>query len=86
VLLADFWAAGRASNPLDFARWVLPIKARGRYALKAVGAALKAVSAALEAVSAALEAVSAALEAVSAALEAVSGNLRNLRNLIIMLA
>jgi hypothetical protein len=33
VLLADFWAAGRARNPLDFFRWVVPIKARGRYAL-----------------------------------------------------
>jgi hypothetical protein len=31
VLLADFWAAGRARNPLDFVRWVVPIKARGRY-------------------------------------------------------
>jgi hypothetical protein len=28
VLLADFWAAGRARNPLDFVRWVVPIKAR----------------------------------------------------------
>jgi hypothetical protein len=43
VLLADFWAAGRARNPLNFVRWVVPIKARGRYALKAVCAALKAV-------------------------------------------
>ena len=33
VLLADFWAAGRARNPLDFVRWVVPIKARGRYTL-----------------------------------------------------
>jgi hypothetical protein len=33
VLLADFWATGRARNPLDFARWVVPIKARGRYTL-----------------------------------------------------
>jgi hypothetical protein len=33
VLLADFWAAGRARNPLDFVRWVEPIKARGRYTL-----------------------------------------------------
>jgi hypothetical protein len=33
VLLAGFWAAGRARNPLDFVRWVVPIKARGRYAL-----------------------------------------------------
>ena len=29
VLLADFWAAGRARNPLDFVRWEVPIKARG---------------------------------------------------------
>jgi hypothetical protein len=33
VLLADFWATGRARNPLDFARWVVLIKARGRYTL-----------------------------------------------------
>jgi hypothetical protein len=34
VLLADFWATGRArKNPLDFIRWVVPIKARGRYTL-----------------------------------------------------
>ena len=33
VLLAGFWAAGRARNPLDFVRWVVPIKARGRYTL-----------------------------------------------------
>jgi hypothetical protein len=33
VLLADFWAAGRARNPLDFVRWVVPIKSRGRYTL-----------------------------------------------------
>jgi hypothetical protein len=33
VLLAGFWAAGRAKNPLDFVRWVVPIKARGRYTL-----------------------------------------------------
>jgi hypothetical protein len=33
VLLADFWATGRARNPLDFVRWVVPIKARGRYTL-----------------------------------------------------
>jgi hypothetical protein len=33
VLLADFWAAGRARNPLDFFRWVVPIKARGHYTL-----------------------------------------------------
>ena len=33
VLLADFWAAGRARNPLDFVRWVVPIKRRGRYTL-----------------------------------------------------
>jgi hypothetical protein len=33
VLLADFWATGRARNPLGFVRWVVPIKARGRYAL-----------------------------------------------------
>jgi hypothetical protein len=33
VLLADFWATGRAKNPLDFDRWVVPIKARGRYTL-----------------------------------------------------
>ena len=33
VLPADFWAAGRARNPLDFVRWVVPIKARGRYTL-----------------------------------------------------
>ena len=33
VLLAGFWAAGRARNPLDFVRWVEPIKARGRYTL-----------------------------------------------------
>jgi hypothetical protein len=33
VLLADFWAAGRARNPLNFVRWVVPIKARGRYTL-----------------------------------------------------
>jgi hypothetical protein len=25
--------AGRARNPLDFVRWVVPIKARGRYTL-----------------------------------------------------
>jgi hypothetical protein len=33
VLLADFWATGRARNPLDFVRWVVPIKVRGRYTL-----------------------------------------------------
>jgi hypothetical protein len=33
VLLADFWATGRANNPLDSVRWVVPIKARGRYTL-----------------------------------------------------
>ena len=33
VLLTDFWAAGRARNPLDFVRWVVPIKAHGRYTL-----------------------------------------------------
>ena len=33
VLLAGFWTAGRARNPLDFVRWVVPIKARGRYTL-----------------------------------------------------
>jgi hypothetical protein len=33
ALLTDFWAAGRARNPLDFVRWVVPIKARGRYTL-----------------------------------------------------
>jgi hypothetical protein len=33
VLPADFWAAGRARNPLGFVRWVVPIKARGRYTL-----------------------------------------------------
>jgi hypothetical protein len=33
VLLADFWATGRARNPLDFVRRVVPIKARGRYTL-----------------------------------------------------
>jgi hypothetical protein len=33
VLLTDFWATGRAINPLDFVRWVVPIKARGRYTL-----------------------------------------------------
>jgi hypothetical protein len=33
VLLADFWAAGRARNPLDFVRWVVSIKARGHYTL-----------------------------------------------------
>jgi hypothetical protein len=33
VLLADFWATERARNPLDFVRWVVPIKARGRYTL-----------------------------------------------------
>jgi hypothetical protein len=34
VLLADFWAAaGKARSPLDFVRWVVPIKARGRYTL-----------------------------------------------------
>jgi hypothetical protein len=33
VLLADFWATGRARNPLEFVRWVVPIKARGRYTL-----------------------------------------------------
>jgi hypothetical protein len=33
AVLADFWAAGRARNPLDFVRWVVPIKARGRYTL-----------------------------------------------------
>jgi hypothetical protein len=32
VLLADFWATGRARNPF-FVRWVVPIKARGRYTL-----------------------------------------------------
>jgi hypothetical protein len=29
----SIWAAGRARNPLDFVRWVVPIKARGRYTL-----------------------------------------------------
>jgi hypothetical protein len=33
VLPADFWATGRAINPLDFVRWVVSIKARGRYTL-----------------------------------------------------
>jgi hypothetical protein len=33
VLLVDFWATGRARNPLDFVRWVVPIKARGRFTL-----------------------------------------------------
>jgi hypothetical protein len=33
VLPADFWTAGRAINPLGFVRWVVPIKARGRYTL-----------------------------------------------------
>jgi hypothetical protein len=33
VLLADFWVAERARNPLDFVHWVVPIKARGRYTL-----------------------------------------------------
>jgi hypothetical protein len=33
VLLADFWATGRARNPLDFVRLVVPIKTRGRYTL-----------------------------------------------------
>jgi hypothetical protein len=33
VLLADFWATGRARNPLGFVRWVVSIKARGRYTL-----------------------------------------------------
>jgi hypothetical protein len=33
VLPADFWATRRARNPLDFVRWVVPIKARGRYTL-----------------------------------------------------
>jgi hypothetical protein len=27
------WGTGRARNPLGFARWVVPIKARGRYTL-----------------------------------------------------
>jgi hypothetical protein len=33
VLLADFWATRRARNPLDFVRWVVPIKLRGRCTL-----------------------------------------------------
>ena len=33
VLLADICVTGRAINPLDFVRWVVPIKARGRYTL-----------------------------------------------------
>jgi hypothetical protein len=33
VLLADFWTTGRARNPLDFVRLVVPIKARSRYTL-----------------------------------------------------
>jgi hypothetical protein len=33
VLLTDFWATGRARNPLGFVRWVVLIKARGRYTL-----------------------------------------------------
>jgi hypothetical protein len=28
VLPADFWATGRARNPLDFVRWVVPISKR----------------------------------------------------------
>jgi hypothetical protein len=42
VLLADFWATGRARNPLDFVRWVVPIKARGRYTLCSANTAQKA--------------------------------------------
>jgi hypothetical protein len=33
VPLVDFWATGRARSPLDFVRWVVSIKARGRYTL-----------------------------------------------------
>jgi hypothetical protein len=33
VLLAGFWATGGGRNPLGFVRWVVPIKARGRYTL-----------------------------------------------------